>query len=155
MINGAASVPDTSEKTETSTALLQGTSVLSAPDAHPCPSAQTRAAPTSAHSCLQAGLDRGPPMWSSACPVMALAGWAPPPQPDGHRMAASRLAAIPPPGVPDLSSLPGAAGSWSGSRQLALPPPQCFDVSRGVGENLALTGASWEREDTESRRPRT
>ncbi|KAK2100593.1 hypothetical protein P7K49_021941 [Saguinus oedipus] len=72
---------------------------------------QTHAAPTSAHSSHQAGPDSGPPMLSSPSPVRAPAGSAPPPQREGHCMAASRQGMLPL-GVLAPSSLPGTAGSW-------------------------------------------
>lgn len=73
---------------------------------------------------------------SSPCPVKALAGWAraPPPQLEGHCMTASRQ--VPPPlGVLALSNLPGVAGSWNGSFQLAPSPPQWPAVSKRVRQD--------------------
>lgn len=49
-------------------------------------------------------------------------------------MTASRQVA-PPLGVPALSSLPGVAGSWNGSLQLAPPPPQWPAVSKRVRQD--------------------
>lgn len=71
---------------------------------------------------------------SCPCPVKALAGWAraPPPQGEGHCMTASRQVA-PPLGGPALSCLPGIAGSWNGSLQLA--PPQWPAVSTMVRQD--------------------
>jgi hypothetical protein len=73
---------------------------------------------------------------SCPCPVKALAGWAwaPPPQGDGHCMTASRQVA-PPLGSPALSSLPGVAGSWNGSLQLAPAPPQWPAISQRVRQD--------------------
>lgn len=92
----------------------------------------TQTALTSVHLSRQAGLDSGDLM-SCPCPVKALAGWAwaPPPQEDGHCMTASRQVAPPLEG-PALSSLPGVAGSWNGSLQLAPAPPQWPAVSKMV-----------------------
>lgn len=89
-------------------------------------------APTLAHLFRQAGLGSGPLMLSSPCPERALVGWAPPPQREGHRMAASRRKP-PPLGVPAPRSLPGAAGSREWQPQVDFPPPRNPGVSRRVG----------------------
>ena len=59
-------------------------------------------------------------------------------------MAASRPA-TPPRGAPAPNSLPRAAGPQNGSRQVALPPPQCPGGSRRSGESPVLTGATEKR----------
>ena len=101
------------------------------------------AAPTSARLSRQAGPGSGPLTWSLLGPEKAPVGWAP--QQQGYCMAASRPA-TPPRGAPALNSLPRAAGPQNGSRQMALPPPQCPGGGWRSGESPVLTGAMKKRD---------